>query len=281
MSCMVTSDQKPLERVIGSCYSRDGSEAVARFTMPTRAVLTGPRPSRIVQGGAANEWEKRGQSLFSCRQIGSCGRQSNRGTVPFLRSEVGRYDRRVTAREKRLWGLAALWLLLIYSTLSLVRAPITYLRDQNLLRLAVALVFLLAATVVLVVLVRRRPGRREWAVLGGFLVLYLAAMAVLELPEERLHLLEYGVFAGLVYSALLERRFPGDSAVPPAGSEGLRLALAAVLVTLAAGWIDEGIQGVLPERYYDNRDVFLNGLAGLLAVGAMRSTASARRRDRS
>ena len=186
----------------------------------------------------------------------------------------------MTAREKRLWGLASLWLLLIYSTLSLVRAPITYLRDQNLLRLAVGLVFLFTAAAVLAVLVRRRPGRREWSVLVCFMVLYLAAMAVLELPEERLHLLEYGVFAVLVYYALLERRDLGDLAVSTGGPERLRIAFVAVLITLAAGWVDEGIQGLLTERHYDNRDVVLNALAGLLAVGAMYSAAAARRRDR-
>jgi hypothetical protein len=40
----------------------------------------------------------------------------------------------------------------------------------------------------------------------------------------------------------------------------------AVIVTVAAGWIDEGLQGLLPNRFYDLRDVGLNGLAGMLAV---------------
>jgi hypothetical protein len=35
---------------------------------------------------------------------------------------------------------------------------------------------------------------------------------------------------------------------------------------LAAGWIDELIQGLLPTRYYDLRDVAFNAAAGLLAL---------------
>jgi VanZ family protein len=45
--------------------------------------------------------------------------------------------------------------------------------------------------------------------------------------------------------------------------------LASALFTLAAGWIDEGIQGLLPTRFYDLRDVAFNAAAGVLALVAL------------
>ncbi len=42
----------------------------------------------------------------------------------------------------------------------------------------------------------------------------------------------------------------------------------AVLFTLAAGWIDEGIQALLPTRHDDLRDVGFNALAGVMALTA-------------
>ena len=42
----------------------------------------------------------------------------------------------------------------------------------------------------------------------------------------------------------------------------------AVGATALLGWIDEGIQAILPNRVYDIRDVGFNALAGLMAVAA-------------
>jgi hypothetical protein len=41
------------------------------------------------------------------------------------------------------------------------------------------------------------------------------------------------------------------------------------LFVAAAGWIDEGIQALLPSRYYDLRDVAFNAAAGLMALAAI------------
>ncbi len=184
----------------------------------------------------------------------------------------------MTPREKRLWILAALWLLLIYSTLYFVRGPIEYLRDRNLLRGTVAVVFAGVALAVFFAVRRRRPGLREWTVLLVAAALYLAALWWLDQPEERLHLLEYGLLAGLVYSALLERHGLAGREPPPRAP--LWIAAVAVGLTLVAGWLDEGIQHLLPNRVYDLRDVGLNAVAGLLAVATMQVAAAARRSDR-
>ena len=57
--------------------------------------------------------------------------------------------------------------------------------------------------------------------------------------------------------------------------------LLSVALTALAGWGDEGIQAVLPNRYYELRDVGLNVAAGVLVVVSMTVTIWARRRDAS
>ncbi|MGB5297049.1 MAG: hypothetical protein WBP34_19065, partial [Thermoanaerobaculia bacterium] len=67
-----------------------------------------------------------------------------------------------SARERRLWILAGSCLLLIYSSLYIARPVTNWLRDANLLRLAVAGAFLLAAAGVGLGLLRSRRGWRVW-----------------------------------------------------------------------------------------------------------------------
>ncbi|MCZ6508108.1 MAG: VanZ family protein, partial [Acidobacteria bacterium] len=72
-------------------------------------------------------------------------------------------------------------------------------------------------------------------------------------PEVKLHFVEYGVLGGLFYSALR--------------SGGARwVALPAVILTGLAGWLDEGIQYLLPNRWYDLQDVAINTVAGAIAI---------------
>jgi VanZ family protein len=78
----------------------------------------------------------------------------------------------------------------------------------------------------------------------------------LEVPEERIHFLEYGVLALLARHALATHHGPvGQYA-------------GAWIFATAAGWVDELIQYVLPSRVYDLRDVVINSLAALLALAA-------------
>jgi len=88
-------------------------------------------------------------------------------------------------------------------------------------------------------------------------------------PEEALHFVEYGVFGLLLYRAL-RHRLP-DLAVFPA----------ALLLGTAFGVLDELVQWLVPGRFWDLRDVFVNGLAVALALlalgGGMRPVELSRR----
>ena len=133
-------------------------------------------------------------------------------------------------------------------------------------RAAVGIVFLLAAILVVLAIRRSRAGWRVYLGLAGAALLYVPVLILLRLPEERLHLVQYGLFCGLVFAALRERRTHRPLLSDATTLQRIAGApwLQSMVLTLAAGWIDEGIQGILPNRYYDLRDVALNLSAGIL-----------------
>lgn len=152
--------------------------------------------------------------------------------------------------------LLATLLLGIYATLSVARTLSNALRDAGLLRLTVGASFALA-TLGVVALVFRNPALRHprtlFLLVGGAAV-YALVVWPMESPEEKLHFIEYGAVAVLWFLAW-----------PRAWSTPVRFVCSA-LSTLACGWLDEGIQALLPTRHYDLRDVGFNALAGLIAL---------------
>lgn len=159
--------------------------------------------------------------------------------------------------------IAALATALLFASIPLVRWAQRQLSDRVDVRWITAAVLagvLLALVAALVVL--RRSRRR----LRTADVVWLTALAATagwiawelrHLPEEAIHLLEYGVLAVLLYRAMR-----------PAEPDVAILAAVVLLGTLV-GTVDEIIQWIIPERYWGLRDVAVNGGATALAVAAM------------
>jgi len=96
------------------------------------------------------------------------------------------------------------------------------------------------------------------AAMYAFLIVVLAETAV-----ERAHLIEYGLLGFLVLRAMEGRH------------DKVRLHLFTVVVVLVIGFVDEVIQGFLPGRIYDPKDVLINtvsGVLGLCMVGIFQAT---------
>jgi VanZ family protein len=108
---------------------------------------------------------------------------------------------------------------------------------------------------------------------------YLIVLLNLRQVEERVHFLEYGLVGGLVYSALRERRRNRLEAAEPLGPATRFAGPVAIVVNGLAGWSDEGIQALLPQRVYELHDVAMNVLAGTLAISAMAARGWAARQD--
>ena len=173
-------------------------------------------------------------------------------------------------RERRFWAWTLLVVATIYATLGLARTLSGTLRDRGLFDTAFIWGFLLLVAAVVVQALRNRPGRAEIGVAVGIAGVYLMLFARMGIPEERTHLFEYSLVAVLIYRALSERRSNGRPVAAPAAL--------AVTATALLGWLDEGIQAVLPQRVYDLRDVGFNALAGFMAVIATLALSWARRR---
>lgn len=160
------------------------------------------------------------------------------------------------------WGLVATYVVLLFG----VQPWLGFLVDALRARwgeagFATAISVVAAVVAVAVALfalrIARAATRIELAVmvLGG--LLYAAGVALLEIPQERLHYAEYGLLSALVFAGLQgEHR-----------ERAGRTAVAAIVLAAALGWLDEALQGALWERrYFDWRDVELNLRAAALGV---------------
>ena len=172
-------------------------------------------------------------------------------------------------RERRLWFWTLLVVAAIYSTLGLVQPLAGVLRERGLLGGLFMLGMLLVGAAILTQGLKARPRGAEICVALGVAAVYLLLFARIATPEERTHLIEYGVVAVFIYEALTERAKHGRRVPVPA--------LVAVLAASFVGLLDESIQAFLPSRAYDIRDVLFNVLAALMAVAASAALARARR----
>ncbi|MEA2002870.1 MAG: VanZ family protein [Actinomycetota bacterium] len=175
-----------------------------------------------------------------------------------------------SVRERRLWIWALTVTAAIYATLGQAPAVAGALRDRDLLDNAFFTAFLVVVAALTVVGLAVRPGWREVAVVVAVLSAYLMAFLRFTNPAERTHLVEFGVVAVLVYLALYERRSNGASVRAPA--------VVAFVTAAVLGFVDEGIQAILPNRFYDLIDVAFNTGAALMAIAAVASLRWARTR---
>lgn len=181
---------------------------------------------------------------------------------------------RWSGRERRWWIASLALIVLIYASLYFVRGPVEFLRERNLLRLTVAAIFAVSAAGVFGMLWKRGLGLREGLVLAGFAVGFGSLVFLAGRPEEKLHFLEYGLAGAFLFEAC------GESAAR-LGRGALSAAITAMVLAAAAGWGDEGIQAILPNRYYDVWDIVWNFLGSSTVIMALFFAAKARRRDQS
>ena len=175
----------------------------------------------------------------------------------------------LSGRERRLWTWALAVTVAISATLGLARSLAGTLVGNEVLGAAFGLGALLVLASIASHGLEARPGGMEIAVGLGIVATYLLVFVRIATPAERTHLVEYGVLAALIYEALSERARRGGTVRAPAAS--------AVAVAVAIGVLDEAIQGLLPQRVFDPRDILFNVLASVMAVLGIVALRSARR----
>jgi hypothetical protein len=83
---------------------------------------------------------------------------------------------------------------------------------------------------------------------------YRYGLSRIELPIEKVHFLEYGFLSFLVFRALHN------------DVKNKLLYPLSALIVFCLGFLDEGIQYLLPNRVYEFRDVMLNATSGVLGL---------------
>ena len=174
----------------------------------------------------------------------------------------------VSRRERWLWTCAVLVISVVYLTLGVVRDLLQPLEASGwgpclfLSGCFLVLVFVLTQGMT------KRPGWAEIVAGIGIAAVYGFTLMSIALPEERMHLIIYGIVALLIYAALLERSASGQKVFASP--------VVVVMVTAVLGLIDECLQLALPDRVFDVRDILYDALAAALAVIANASLRWAR-----
>ncbi|HHL39528.1 MAG TPA: hypothetical protein ENJ37_03375 [Deltaproteobacteria bacterium] len=150
----------------------------------------------------------------------------------------------------------ATYVVVIYLTLPLMepllrRAEVLAGRDGVALGVDAAL---LVCAVLAALAVARTAGILRAAAFAAAAAAVLgAAWFALDLPQERVHFIEYGLLGLLALKA---------------AGRGLGAAVAAFIFVTFVGATDEFIQHLLPMRVGDLRDVFINAVAGGMGLWA-------------
>lgn len=163
----------------------------------------------------------------------------------------------MTSPAGRAWIWTALYTAVLLSSAAYVRPAANAIRRTlgPAFGLVAALSYVVLAFGCLAVIFRRPSGRaRVTAGLAlGLVILALAVcLSVIESPEERIHFIEFGLLGGLALRAF-EHHLSGGWA-----------SAAATVYAVGVGVMDELYQGILPGRFYDIRDIVMNGVGGIL-----------------
>lgn len=150
--------------------------------------------------------------------------------------------------------LSLSWVLLIYGTLYIVRPVCDFLKEHIRFGLVLNVAMVIALLLVVTLCALKIRGYLSRAILVLVMTAYSAALCIIKFPEEKLHLVEYGILAYLLFMAVKDR-------VTPA-----RAYAAALMLASFFGWLDEAIQYFLPNRYYQNSDVILNAFSAAMAL---------------
>ena len=158
--------------------------------------------------------------------------------------------------QKKYWRHVAVLVACIYLSLPIARPLSEFLRKHIPFRLTIDLIAIVLVVSCIYVFYKKVALRKPstYFFIMVLISVYTYFWAMMKIPEERIHLIEYSFLAYLIF-----RAFRLDLAERPCYFSTLFL-------TSLFGWLDEGIQYLLPGRFYDLRDVGFNILGGLLGV---------------
>ena len=160
-------------------------------------------------------------------------------------------------RERRLWQLALMVVIVIAISLFLAREIIHFMGDQN-VRAAIFLSGMLLVGVALILnLFQKNVSILEFGVWVGMAAVFIMLFLRLGMAE-RSHIFEYSILAMLINQALLERKQNGFKVMNPA--------ILTFIIAFGIGLVDELIQLIIPYRVFDLYDIAFNAMVIAAAV---------------
>ena len=160
------------------------------------------------------------------------------------------------------WLVAVLYTIIIFATLP-VFPTVWRVLSQNFPRLLNGVTIGLIPGVILVffvyfILINRKKDLLFYIWAAVFLFSYVPLLYFYcEFPAERFHMAEYGLLVIFVYRALKVRM------------KTVWIYPAILLYTFFVGFLDEIIQGILPNRAYEFKDITINWVSSFLATGLL------------
>lgn len=165
----------------------------------------------------------------------------------------------ITPARRYLWGVIAAITVFIYATLPVMRGVLRFLYrhlGRGELSIAVNIMIIVAMIAFIAYLLFHRRIRNPFDI-GTVVLVFLAtgfSLTVIEIPEERVHFLEYSLLGALIFTAW------------SLDLKGNQLYLASLALTSLLGGIDEFIQYFLPNRVGEFRDFLLNLVGGMIGI---------------
>ncbi|MBI5892260.1 MAG: VanZ family protein [Deltaproteobacteria bacterium] len=156
--------------------------------------------------------------------------------------------------SKRLWIFIGIYIALIYISLPVVRYFLNFLYSSIGKDALDILLGVISAAGILSFFYYERIWNLEWKRITAFvflLIFFTVTMQLIKVPEEKVHILEYGFLGILVYKGYKFSNRP---------------LLRSVIFVGAIGIGDEFIQWLLPNRVGEIKDVGLNLLGGIFGV---------------
>lgn len=103
-------------------------------------------------------------------------------------------------------------------------------------------------------IIRNKPNIIKVSIFVLVLLVGLAFSLQLRLPQERMHILEYGLLGWLAGRDIIKK------------DKKIKGIILACLFSISIGILDEGFQKLLPYRVFEIRDIRINFLGGIWGV---------------
>ncbi|MGB2600513.1 MAG: VanZ family protein [Candidatus Omnitrophota bacterium] len=169
------------------------------------------------------------------------------------------------AKARKIWWSAVLlYLVFIYATLGY--APVLWdalneiMGGRGLALVYAAGISIILAIFLYIIFLKKEKSPAKYLLLLIFFYIFFILSKLATFPAEKIHLLEYGILSVLLYNAFKVDLDRYD----------VRLYIWGSVICFLAGLIDEVIQLVLPDRFFDWKDVFLNVASGITAFMIIR-----------